>query len=360
LQPSCVVLVQDKKYGINPSTVACEYSQDEGRTWHPWTASCSGNMGTKGVETITAADIPFTKSALLQKPNYVRFVIVNANGDTMSSSAFAIFNGHPPDYQAEIVLGLHADENGVQQRYNQNDDGWSAATTIGGVACVYNLVANPSPYPGRYLYFDVADSLVYAGSHPEAWISIDYYDTSATGRIELQYDSHGNELAQKYKSGGSVHPANSRTWKTAVFHLSDAYFGNRQNGKSDFRFYTDGVMFIRRVRVSSFDLTGVQEGLRHEHPPTLAKYALLQNYPNPFNQKTKIRYQLSHTTPVQLMIYDINGRRVRTLVNEEKTAGNYLCEWDASSEAGIVSSGVYLALLSANGQRLVRRLVLLK
>jgi probable HAF family extracellular repeat protein len=74
-------------------------------------------------------------------------------------------------------------------------------------------------------------------------------------------------------------------------------------------------------------------------------YALSQNYPNPFNPATSIRYALPKTSHVTLMIYNLLGQVVATLVNEEKSAGIHEARWDA----GRLSSGVYFYRLEATG-----------
>ncbi|NWF89618.1 MAG: T9SS type A sorting domain-containing protein [Ignavibacteriaceae bacterium] len=71
---------------------------------------------------------------------------------------------------------------------------------------------------------------------------------------------------------------------------------------------------------------------------------LFQNYPNPYNPTTKISYQLSVDVPVTLQVYDLLGREVATLVNEEKQTGNYEVQFDASN----LSSGVYLYKITMN------------
>ncbi len=89
---------------------------------------------------------------------------------------------------------------------------------------------------------------------------------------------------------------------------------------------------------------------------------VLENFPNPFNPNTLIRYGFEppggHTT---LAIYDVHGRRVRTLVNEYQPAGVHTVVWDGRDNAGMkVASGVYFYRLTAPGVEETRRMVLLK
>lgn len=86
------------------------------------------------------------------------------------------------------------------------------------------------------------------------------------------------------------------------------------------------------------------------------QFALEQNYPNPFNPATTIRYQLPAFGPVVLKVYDVLGREVATLVNEEKAAGKYSVTWNASS----MSSGVYFYRLQAGAHSETKKLLVLK
>ena len=92
-----------------------------------------------------------------------------------------------------------------------------------------------------------------------------------------------------------------------------------------------------------------------------AKMALQQNYPNPFNGKTTIAYSVLRDGPVDLAVYDMAGRRVSTLVAAHQLPAHYRVGWDGRDDQGrAVASGVYFYRLSADGQTLARRLVLLK
>lgn len=92
-----------------------------------------------------------------------------------------------------------------------------------------------------------------------------------------------------------------------------------------------------------------------------ARFSLFQNYPNPFNPETTIRYQLPKTAKVVLEIYNVLGQKVRTLVDEEKTAGYYKVVWDGRSNTGVpVSSGVYFCRLKAADFTAVKKAVILR
>jgi hypothetical protein len=87
----------------------------------------------------------------------------------------------------------------------------------------------------------------------------------------------------------------------------------------------------------------------HTGPP--AECALHQNYPNPFNSSTQISFTLAAPKLVRLDVFDLLGRRVRTLVNSRLGSGTFKIRWDGLDERGVrVASGVYIYRLSSAGQ----------
>ena len=90
--------------------------------------------------------------------------------------------------------------------------------------------------------------------------------------------------------------------------------------------------------------------------------ALLPNYPNPFRGQTTLEYALPEAQTVELHIYDVLGRRVRTLVSQERQrAGQHRISWDGRNDAGeAVSSGIYLGRLRVDGRVEVQRMVLVR
>ncbi|MCX6152338.1 MAG: T9SS type A sorting domain-containing protein [Ignavibacteriales bacterium] len=89
-------------------------------------------------------------------------------------------------------------------------------------------------------------------------------------------------------------------------------------------------------------------------------YSISQNYPNPFNPTTKIEYQIPAPGFVELKVYNVLGREVATLVNEEKPAGFYQIEFNASSRSAGFSSGIYFYELRAGSFRSVKKMILIK
>ena len=92
------------------------------------------------------------------------------------------------------------------------------------------------------------------------------------------------------------------------------------------------------------------------------EFALNQNYPNPFNPSTMIRYQLPEQTMVTIAIYDLMGRKVRTLVpGETQLAGYRQVVWNATNDFGQpVSAGMYIYTIQAGTYRMTKKMVLMK
>jgi hypothetical protein len=90
-------------------------------------------------------------------------------------------------------------------------------------------------------------------------------------------------------------------------------------------------------------------------------YALEPNYPNPFNPTTTIRYNLPEGAMVRIMVYDILGREVRTLVNGYVDAGYQSIVWDVTDNGGRpVSGGVYIYSIQSDRFNANRKMILLK
>jgi len=95
--------------------------------------------------------------------------------------------------------------------------------------------------------------------------------------------------------------------------------------------------------------------------PVPLRTQLFQNTPNPFNPSTRIRYDLARDGQVELTVFDVAGRLVRTLVDGKQTAGSHAAIWNGRDDAGKrVSSGVYFYRLQANGLEMTQKLVLTK
>ena len=91
------------------------------------------------------------------------------------------------------------------------------------------------------------------------------------------------------------------------------------------------------------------------------EFNLSQNYPNPFNPNTYIRFEIPKDAFVTINIYDLNGKLVRNLVAEFKSAGAYRTIWDSRDDHGSkLTSGIYFYSLKAGEFSMTKKMTLLK
>ena len=114
------------------------------------------------------------------------------------------------------------------------------------------------------------------------------------------------------------------------------------------RYNTEGAVQLYNILVDEITNGNLVVPLPARTNPNQGpeNYMLYQNYPNPFNSFTTIRYELPDPAYVKLIVFDVLGREVSRLVNEEKPAGRYSVQFDA----GKLSSGVYFYRISFDNQ----------
>ncbi len=160
---------------------------------------------------------------------------------------------------------------------------------------------------------------------------------------------------------------------------SDWFF----QGTHDSRWDNDEINSLKNIRGNNFEAVDISEWMDREGfdnnsakvPSKIVNvdnrdqlsenFHLFQNYPNPFNPTTTIKYIIPESPLsrqsgsdgggvrggfVTLKIFDILGSEVKTLVNEQKSAGNYTVEWNGTNSSGyLVGSGVYICKISVAG-----------
>jgi hypothetical protein len=164
------------------------------------------------------------------------------NNPTSNQEALYIVN---IDDGVTVDLGYFNDVRGLIAE--NGADGENKGTTIGGRHC--RTQTNTSTE--HYLYCDIENDWAYQGSKTDVYVTIEYYDVGS-GFLRLQYDCTDGT---KYKIAGNVDIDNTSTWKTKTWHLTDAYFGNRENLSSDMRIYKSNneAYYLDKVSVSEDD-----------------------------------------------------------------------------------------------------------
>jgi hypothetical protein len=141
--------------------------------------------------------------------------------------------------------------------------------------------------------------------------------------------------------------------------------GGTTNEQRDYSFTDDsagsGGWYYRLKQIDLDGAMHFTEAIRVEGPASVAgvspqRFALFQNYPNPFNPRTEIAYQVPGLRDVRLIVFDLRGREVATLVNERQPAGQYSVVFDATG----LPSGAYFYRLTAGEFELTRKLIVLR
>ena len=120
---------------------------------------------------------------------------------------------------------------------------------------------------------------------------------------------------------------------------------------------SNGMVFTSNIEgyLNIFQFHDIETDVNEETALT-GEFVLNQNYPNPFNPITTLRYKIPEKQTVSLSIFDLSGRLVETIFDDQLEPGTFKILWNASAH----SSGVYFAILENGKNRIVPKLILLK
>lgn len=289
------------------------YSQDAGASW----TNIDGNLGgTNG---------PSTRFATILYQTGVLHVFLATSTGVYFTNAI---NGASTVWTQEAVSSI-GNVVTVMFDYRSSDNVFVAATHGRGS---FSTVINPA-LPVELLAFN---SEVSSSNVLLKWSTVSELNNSG---FEVQRKTGNADWARiGYVNGNGT----SNTQNNYSF--SD---NNLQTGKY-------------KYRLKQFDYNGNSEHyyLASEVSVGLPNnFVLKQNYPNPFNPSTKIEFSLSIDANVVLKIYDVSGKEVSRLINNERrNAGNYIVDFNASA----LSSGVYFYKLEAGSFTAIKKMMFVK
>lgn len=221
---------------------------------------------------------------------------------------------------------------------------WTAAST-GLIGTVYGLASGTDKTTSTSLYAATDNGVFVSTNNGASW-SQTY--TSAVNSLTVLSPFI---FAGCNNGGITISTDNGNSWtvtdtlpvKTGIYSiLTDGKFLFTVSGQNIF-WRRPLSEIINDVKINRADLA-----------PT--KFELKQNHPNPFNPATTIEYNVPERTHVQLFIYNMLGRKICELVNEDKSSGSYRVTFDASH----LSSGVYFYSMHAAGYTQTRKLIVVK
>jgi len=128
---------------------------------------------------------------------------------------------------------------------------------------------------------------------------------------------------------------------------------------------TPGTMFVtvteRNHQRHESTVTVIQSGTSEPETPKPSVFGLSSARPNPFHRTTTINYQIPKKTRVRITVYDLTGRMVRRLVDDDKDVGFYSLDWDGRNDQGVVCpSGVYFYRFESGDYVATKNLVIMR
>jgi hypothetical protein len=203
-----------------------------------------------------------------------------------------------------------------------------------------------------FLEFDTQWAMEYGYMFDYAQVQLTTNNSSSWIPLEGQYTFWGRDATilnfEPYYGGVQTN------WVHEIMDITgyaSQPFKFRYLIKSDDLIFLDG-WYLDNIKISVFDEPVDVKDI--DQLPT--EFSLAQNYPNPFNPSTRIKYQVASNSRVSLVVYDILGNEIETLVNEVKPAGTYEVTWYAEN----LPSGVYFYQLRAGSFVDTKKMILLK
>lgn len=212
---------------------------------------------------------------------------------------------------------------------NPSVAGWVHRTTDGG--STWSARLNTFSYPIRSVkYFN--DTLMFAiGGNLYQDVGGIYLSTNSGQNWNLEVSTSAEMFSYDYKK---ITNDSIDIWCVGSTGGSSGYIGK---------------LYKARIKYNIVGINNIINEVPKENK-------LFQNYPNPFNPATSIKYQVEGLKFVNLIVYDLLGKEVATLVNEKQSAGEYEVKFDGSN----LASGIYFYKLSAGDFTEVKRMTLIK
>jgi 5-hydroxyisourate hydrolase-like protein (transthyretin family) len=175
-------------------------------------------------------------------------------------------------------------------------------------------------------------------------------NSSISGTLISAVDSAGNTVSSSVSvfNGSYLIPSlkdGNYTIKASKIGYQTSKYFNKVNMDLNSKPFIDGVDIYFTLTDAKKDKKLIPEF-----------YKLSQNYPNPFNPSTTIQYEIPKESFVSIKVYNIIGREIAILVNEQKTAGYYQVQFDAAN----IPTGIYFCRINAGNYSAVNKMLLLK
>jgi len=318
----------------------------------------TGNTGNfTEILMASSNNIDFSASIPPQTGNlqyYFKAVDVNA-------CAFDPVGGQMHPYSIDLGSGIIEDsfEDGlVLWKSGGTNDRWGLTH-----AQVRTGDLGISDSPNMY-YLDNTDSWLESKfklnlfNHYGAEVSFYYRGVIQSGVdfLYFEYSTDGGTSWEQFPN-----PITGSFFNYTEYTASLSALGGRPDVRLRFHLVTNSTGRREGIFIDDFTITLGPTDVEDSSPVAPISFNLLQNYPNPFNAKTKISFSLDDNAFARLTVYDLLGRRVKTLISGDLPAGAHEVIWDGTGRNGeVVSSGIYLYRLESDHRSRIERMSLIK
>ena len=287
-----------------------------------------------------------------------------------------IYAGTHPDNTSAGSVFISTD-NGLNWTHSRHFDDWVYALAVKG-----NYVYAGTIFSGVFLSYDYGNNWIQTGLHSLEVITMAVKDNNIYASANALYQSTNNGFNWtpiSFTNGGVLSLTVSDNYMYAGTIDSNVGFYISSDNGVNWTLKNEGMhcLEVRSICVmNNYIFAGTDKGvyrrpvgelvgMNHNTNSIPNKFTLYQNYPNPFNPTTNIKYQIAKSSDVKIIVYDVLGNEVATLVNEKLQPGTYEVEWPACQtqsgrNATNFPSGVYFYKLSAGSYSETRKLILLK
>lgn len=307
--------------------------------------------------------------------NYFTMRIFECMGDQQYEEVFAVdelYSGESIDYGAlDAVRVTDVNNDGVKEMYIAGTEDPNMLFTVTNISDVSQMTAD-----------DIKEFYHIPINVDGGLRSMHVADPDGDGNLSLMIAGERNGQIYDLEYKGEGDPADSNSWDLNIlfdiYELADTassisprlFYGHPggdldNDGKEEYLFVNYASSFTNWQEDAYLWIIEIDQSTGVKTVTSIVPDAieLKQNYPNPFNPSTKIKFTIpivgrSVTSPneVKLIVYDILGGEIATLVNEIKAPGTYEIEFDASK----YSSGVYYYTLQVGGTIQTKKMILVK
>lgn len=229
------------------------------------------------------------------------------------------------------------------------------ANPAGGVSNIENMsVTYMSSYPPHPLFEKVINTPSLKSQYLQTFCV--FYKTYFTAERLFPYiDSVANIIRSSVYADPRKMYTNQQFETNLISDITVA--GSRKPGLKSFITLRSANVQTQLINLGVY----CESGINFENN-YVTGYELKQNYPNPFNPSTNIRFVVPKNVSVTLKVYDISGKEISTLINNEKyQAGSYSVEWDGKDFKGnCIPSGIYFYKISTPDYENSRKMILIK